>query len=258
MIIYNNKEYNRAIVIGDIHGCIKELCTLLASTELKANIVTDLIISVGDLVDRGEDSKGVIDLLRQFNVVTVKGNHDDKWVRHKTNEMRELLEPGYKNKMRRMHPHNKEQFDKLEQKDFDWLKALPDSIKFRAADQDYYVVHGGFMGQSNPETQDPKITCRLRYVDKDTGMMKSNREDFTKAPPDSVYWTEKWTRPERVIYGHEARDEVNINNGCYGIDTGCVYGNKLTAMIIDSGNNITYKSVPAMKKYWSKEPGLHD
>lgn len=255
MIIYNSKEYNRAICIGDIHGCYEELLELL---ELLQPTSKDLLISVGDLIERGSASREVVHLFRQIDCVAVKGNHESKFEKYKRNTDREKSEPGYKNKMRPLHPHNQKAFDSLSQEEHDWIKALPDWIKFQVEDQIYYVVHGGFIANMPIEKQDPKITCRLRYVDNKTGYMKTNREDFTKPPPDSVYWTHNWNRPERVIYGHEARDEVDITNGCYGIDTSACYGGKLTAMIIDSNNNISFKSVKAKQEYWSKKIGLHD
>lgn len=249
MIIYNGKEYSRAIAIGDIHSTYDELLELL---ELVQPTNKDLLISVGDLVDRGPKAREVIHLFRQIECAVIKGNHDDRWCRLKINQDREKSEPGYKNKMRPLHPHNQKAFDSLSQEEHDWLKALPDWIKFQVEDQIYYVVHAGFIANIPIEKQDPKITCRLRYVDNKTGYMKTNREDFTKAPPDSVYWTHSWNRPERVIYGHEARDEVDITNNCYGIDTSCTFGGKLTAMIINGDNSIKFQSVKAKKIYWNK------
>ena len=63
--------------IGDIHGCLWALKTLFVTVDFQPD---DTIVVLGDYVDRGPDSKGVIDFLlekeRQHNMVFIKGNHD--------------------------------------------------------------------------------------------------------------------------------------------------------------------------------------
>jgi serine/threonine protein phosphatase 1 len=70
----------RCFVIGDIHGCLAELKCLIDKLPLKTG---DRIVFLGDYIDRGPDSKGVvsylIDLQRQaaYDLVFLKGNHED-------------------------------------------------------------------------------------------------------------------------------------------------------------------------------------
>jgi len=71
----------RTLVIGDIHGCLAPLKLLWNSLDPQ---MEDLIIFVGDYIDRGPDSKGVIDFLihlqsEGFNVVFLSGNHEEKF-----------------------------------------------------------------------------------------------------------------------------------------------------------------------------------
>ena len=61
----------RLIFIGDIHGCKKELEALLEKVHFDAR--TDAILSVGDIVNKGPDSLGVIDLLRKHKAFCVRG-----------------------------------------------------------------------------------------------------------------------------------------------------------------------------------------
>ena len=65
------------IAIGDIHGCLKSLDALLERVSPTAN---DTLIFVGDYIDRGPDSKGVIDrmleLKESFDCVFLRGNHE--------------------------------------------------------------------------------------------------------------------------------------------------------------------------------------
>ena len=79
MIIQKNEKYSRVLAIGDIHGCARHLEKLLAAIKPTRD---DLIVTLGDYVDRGPDSKGVIDTLLglhqdpEINIVSLRGNHD--------------------------------------------------------------------------------------------------------------------------------------------------------------------------------------
>lgn len=69
----------RTIIIGDIHGCFGELLELLDKVDLRPD---DLLVSVGDLVDRGPAPGEVIRLFRERpNSAVVMGNHERKHVR---------------------------------------------------------------------------------------------------------------------------------------------------------------------------------
>jgi serine/threonine protein phosphatase 1 len=68
----------RLLAIGDIHGCLKALDTLLGLIDLQPD---DLLITLGDYVDRGPDSKGVLDRILGLhaagNLIPLRGNHDE-------------------------------------------------------------------------------------------------------------------------------------------------------------------------------------
>ncbi len=67
----------RLLAIGDIHGCCIALRTLLESVQVGAN---DTLVMLGDYVDRGPDSNGVLDTLIELrartNLITLRGNHE--------------------------------------------------------------------------------------------------------------------------------------------------------------------------------------
>lgn len=69
---------NRLIAIGDIHGCRIALETLVQAIQPGP---TDIIVTLGDYVDRGPDSRGVIDVLiklgRKTQLVGLLGNHEE-------------------------------------------------------------------------------------------------------------------------------------------------------------------------------------
>ncbi|MDP2815741.1 MAG: metallophosphoesterase family protein [Rectinemataceae bacterium] len=79
MIIRKDEKYDRILAIGDIHGCARHLERLLEAVKPTRE---DLIVTLGDYIDRGPDSKGVIDILiglhgsRNINIVSLRGNHD--------------------------------------------------------------------------------------------------------------------------------------------------------------------------------------
>jgi len=84
----------RTLAIGDIHGCITPLKALWEAIQPQPH---DLIIFVGDYVDRGPDSKGVIDFIleqkEQFNIICLIGNHEEKFclARHGDSEIETWL-----------------------------------------------------------------------------------------------------------------------------------------------------------------------
>src|SRR5688572_4873486 len=76
-------------VIGDVHGCFKSLKAIVEEKIQPSR--QDKIIFVGDYIDRGPDSKGVVSYLMQLrlmghNLVFLKGNHEDMMLRSATNK----------------------------------------------------------------------------------------------------------------------------------------------------------------------------
>ncbi|RAI86058.1 calcineurin-like phosphoesterase family protein [Paenibacillus pabuli] len=72
----------RTIMISDIHGCIDQLDQILQLTEY--NSTKDKLILLGDYVDRGPNSKEVVDkviqLVMNHNAIALRGNHDQRLV----------------------------------------------------------------------------------------------------------------------------------------------------------------------------------
>lgn len=72
-------DWEAIYVVGDVHGCHDELRALLDRLDPSAD---DLVVFVGDLVRKGPDSEGVIDLVRSSpNMVSVRGNNEEKLLR---------------------------------------------------------------------------------------------------------------------------------------------------------------------------------
>jgi hypothetical protein len=68
----------RVIAIGDVHGCIDELQSLLRKCDYSPG---DLVVFLGDLVSKGPDSVSVIQMAREIGAIGVRGNHDFEVIR---------------------------------------------------------------------------------------------------------------------------------------------------------------------------------
>ena len=90
----------RTLVIGDIHGCWRALQALLAAVDLRPD---DRIITLGDYVDRGPNSRGVVERLIELhargNLIPLRGNHDEMML-----EARRSGEPLGQSKLRSLPP----------------------------------------------------------------------------------------------------------------------------------------------------------
>ena len=73
--VLNGAEWRRIWVVGDIHGCRRELDALLEQHQFDRQ--QDLLISVGDIIDRGPDSLGCLALLKEPWFRCVRGNHEE-------------------------------------------------------------------------------------------------------------------------------------------------------------------------------------
>ena len=70
----NGTEYRKVYVVGDLHGCHGMLMTHLE--EIEFDFDADLLISVGDLIDRGGQNVECLDLITQSWFRAVRGNHE--------------------------------------------------------------------------------------------------------------------------------------------------------------------------------------
>lgn len=135
------------------------------------------------------------------------------------------------------------------------LRWLAESPLYLALNDEWLVVHAGFEAGVQLKDQKDDRAIRLRYVDEKTGEFVPYADDSLDQPPGTVYWTEKWDGPQNVIYGHAVHSLVEpqvdlapSGAHCFGIDTGCVYGGHLTAMILE-GNSYTFAQVKAEREY---------
>jgi serine/threonine protein phosphatase 1 len=173
-------------VVGDVHGCREALERLLARLEPGPD---DLVVFVGDLVRKGPDSKGVLDLVGGApNMVSVRGNNEEKLLRGEA------------------------ALDGLDEADLAFVASLPVAISWAGG----LVVHGG-------------VDPRKPLVEHDVDELQTTRSLVPGGSYDRPYWFERYEGPPRVFFGHTVLEAPIEREGAVGLDTGCVYGGDLTA-----------------------------
>ncbi len=214
----------RLIAIGDIHGCPREFEELLDKLELTKH---DRVILLGDLVNRGPDSARVIALARAHARLALLGNHELRLLNYrKTGDPTHLKKSDY------------ETLKQLNHKDWAYLSAMP--LTFHDASHGIVLVHGGFLPHQPWRRQPARIVTRIQVVAKDGTPLK-RAED-----PAAPHWSELWSGPPFVVYGHTPRPDVSRLKWSLGIDTGCVLGGSLTACILPEKRIV---QVRAREKY---------
>jgi serine/threonine protein phosphatase 1 len=203
----------RTIVIGDIHGCLVAFSTLIEAIDLQPE---DTLVTVGDYVDRGPDSKGVLDLLLEMEskckLVPLLGNHEEM--------MLAVLEG-------RMEP-------------FGWLNHGG------VQTMDSY----GFIGDLNcvPKTHRDLINRMPSYFETDTHFVVHANYDASlpleEQPGDLLRWVKlsdllpaPHVSGKRAVVGHthDRKGEIFEVPHLVCIDTYCYGGRWLTALELESG-----------------------
>jgi hypothetical protein len=211
------------VVVGDIHGCFDEFYEL--SEICKRKYGNDVIIfSVGDTIDRGDYNLKTltycIDLFNQGKFYEVKSNHLDKFYRYlKGNKVK--ISYGLQKTVDEFLKLPEDEKESVRQKVISYYENLPLYI---VVNKNVVVCHAGIKDEYIGKVDD-KVKSFVLYG-QTTG--KYTEKGF----PERLDWTKnRVVNPDspKIVYGHVVFDEPYINNLCYGIDTGAVLGNKLTA-----------------------------
>ena len=238
----------RLIAVGDVHGCLIELITLIEEINPNDN---DTIVFLGDTIDRGPDSEGVVQYIKgladQYDVYNVMGNHDEKVVRYHFHQLKLKEDSNYKVPMRV--PHS---YFNLSESSLEFLASCPYTVFIDNKDtnEKYPIcfVHAGL--SPSLFKQDPKAFIRNRYFTKN---VKDNRltpvksieiDDVWYVPEGSFPWYHFWDGKWTVIYGHAVNWHPLVENNTIGIDAGCCFGGNLRAWI-KNGENSYFIDVPS-------------
>lgn len=245
----------RIIIVGDIHGCIEELNELIFKINLQPS---DSLYFIGDLIDRGPDSIAVVkkcySLSLEYSVKLILGNHEEKFLRYlKHIETKTGLETQMS---------GVDEFPQLiaglEKGEIDFLRSAYYSIELQ--EEKITLLHGGISNQVKfpfPRTyqygvDNPKefkgldLITKVRYLSPEGKFVGLNEEtDADK------YWAEVYNGSYGHIYfGHQPFMQELPQNFVHatGLDTGCVFGGWLSAVIIKNGNK-SFISVKAKETY---------
>ncbi|EAN82743.1 putative serine/threonine protein kinase [Trypanosoma cruzi] len=208
----------RVVIVGDIHGCLAQLEDILSVTDFARG--RDQLITAGDMVNKGPDSFGVVRLLKSLGARGVIGNHDAKLLKLRKKIRKHGALHG-KNSQSSLAPLAMS----LPQDVEEYLSQLPHILRIPA--HKILVVHAGLHVQHPLERQLVKeVTTMRNLILQDDGLYRAS-EDTT----DGVPWASLWQGPETVVFGHDARRGLQRYPHAIGLDTRCVYGGELTALV---------------------------
>jgi diadenosine tetraphosphatase ApaH/serine/threonine PP2A family protein phosphatase len=216
----------RTIVVGDIHGCYVEFMDLLGNIGLTQG---DRIICVGDLITKGPGNREVLDFVRKReNCQSLLGNHEYILLRHHR---------GINVKLKPEHTQAVQELGGDFADCMEWVAQLPLYLDLG----DHLVVHAGIRPDRSMEDQTLEDLTELRSLD---GPEPGSRH--------GTPWFERYQGHKVVIFGHWVFDSPLLRDNAVGIDTGCVYGGRLTAVVLPEARLV---SVPARKAYANKAGG---
>ena len=249
--LWNNlrHEHGPFDIIGDVHGCLDELVTLLR--QLGYEVVADdergglsarhpegrKAVFLGDLVDRGPDTPGVLRLVMNStaagDTLCVPGNHDMKLMRKLrgrdvriTHGLAESLE-----QLAREPPEFKAAV----------VTFLDDLVSHYVLDDGRLVVaHAGLreemQGRGSGKVRDFALFGETTGETDELGL------------PVRYDWASEYRGPSMVVYGHTPVEQPEWVNRTINIDTGCVFGGRLTALRYPERELV---SVPAARMYYA-------
>ncbi|WP_309095552.1 polynucleotide kinase-phosphatase [Streptomyces sp.] len=240
-------------IIGDVHGCAAELEALLGKLGYTDGVHPEgrTAVFVGDLVDRGPDSPGVLrrvmSMVKSGNALCVPGNHENKYGR-------------YLRGRNVQHTHGLA--ETIEQMAGQSEEFVAEVRRFLDGLVSHYVLDGGRLVVCHaglPEKYHGRTSGRVRshalYGDT-TG----ETDEF--GLPVRYPWAEEYRGRAAVVYGHTPVPEATWLNNTICLDTGAVFGGKLTALrwpereLVDvPAERVWYEPLKPLR---SEAPGGHD
>ena len=200
---------SRYIAITDIHGESAKLDSVLSKIDIHPD---DIFVFMGDYIDRGPDSKGVIDRIislgKKYKCVYLIGSHEYAYLHSlKGDEYYDYLFRNY---------------------------GGPATVKSYGSFENIYKVHGEFLENLKFYYLTDKYLFVHAGFDPNYSLEDQNETDLVYIRNKFIY--SKHRLPQKVIFGHTEFDSPYIDEGKICIDLGCgKYKNaRLCALILDN------------------------
>jgi serine/threonine protein phosphatase 1 len=213
----------KIVIIGDIHGCYAEFLELLDKIKLSDG---DLLISLGDIVDRGPQSKELYEyFITRPNSIVLMGNHERKHLNGTLSYAQDIV---------------KLQFGEHYEEFVQWTKTLPYYVETPEA----LIVHAAFENGISIDEQREDVLSGTNSGDR---YLQTKYEEGT-------YWSDHYSGEKPVIYGHHVvGDTPKYLNNTIGIDTGACHGGFLTAVELPG---FVIHQVKVEHDYWKEQQQL--
>jgi bis(5'-nucleosyl)-tetraphosphatase (symmetrical) len=237
----------RRIFVGDVQGCREELERLLAGVHFDP--AADALHPVGDLVNRGPDSLGVLRLTKRLGAEAVLGNHDLHLLRVDAGRRELDARDTFGDVLAA--PDRRELLL--------WLRSQPLVRGF----DDVWLVHAALHAEwedpvavlagLDPLVPHPDVdfATRARYS---TRRGERPKEDWPPPRAPFAPWYEHWlaAHPDdarTVVFGHWAREGLVVKPRLRGLDSGCVWGGSLSAWIAEEDRVVQVRAARAYAEY---------
>jgi serine/threonine protein phosphatase 1 len=219
----------RVYAVGDVHGCLQELERLLAviAQDQGTSIGTSYLVFIGDLIDRGPDSAGVIERLMSGALpcdrhLFIMGNHEEAMLDAWGGDMETLqgwLAYGGRETLQSYGVDRSDTYrlgpdilrrirEAVPAEHIGFIQSFEDRVRLG----DYLFVHAGVRPGIPIEQQD---SYDLRWI-------RSEFLDDGDTDHGAV-----------VVHGHTISDEPEVRANRIGIDTGCFASGRLTALVLE-------------------------
>ena len=217
-------------IVGDIHGCYDEFLNLIDKLGYLMNTGIPIhpdgrnLVFVGDTMDRGPDSIKMLNLVFKLQKATTliysPGNHCNKLYRFaKGNQVQ--LSHGLETTVAELNALTKDERKSFLTTYRNFYEGLP--LYHTLNDGNLIITHAGIREEMIGATPSEKMRVFVLYGDITGKKLPDGR-------PLRRDWAKHYKGDPFIVYGHTPVPEVRFVNNTANVDTGCVFGGKLTAL----------------------------
>lgn len=217
----------KTVIVGDIHGCYGQLLRLLEKVDFQEE--EDRLVSLGDLMDRGEESYEVLTYFRGLKermkerCVIVMGNHE--WMAVQGRLDLEIRRMWYQNGGKATVESFERHGDSIARHTA-WIRGY--TVPYYAEER-FQCVHAGIVKEDPRENTELTLLWSRAALEENQYRGKLTIIGHTPLK-DVMHFTGDWKDTKVVPYGVEQKLP---KTGMICIDTGCVFGRKLTGMVVE-------------------------